>query len=746
MTEQIAWVQGAQDEGPLDVQHQEDEAAAKERERQIAEYRERGQQFLEAHAGYFQSFAGDASLQFKLSDGFYIDLEKGIVNLDASWFWEQGFDERQIVWACLHELSHFGDLADDPAGLRGGFTHIRERARATGDMLRAKWADVWGATYPEVLQQASEQVPVDEEDPTKGTMDRFQQMAYRFHHGFFNALDDIHVNGRVSRRALSYDADAPDGQRIRALYREKLFKETDYSTIPRHLQFEYALLRRVMVPDEAIVVTPEVQALLDSTVSVEGAAYTVTEVVDRFIRPRSVTDTRASARYAVIKETLEKIFLDLLAKDLEEWKPPEPKKTGGGGGKGKSSGSGKGAKGQAGGEQPQQPAKPNPGGGPGKPGDKPAEGDDDDGDGPVIEGPWSDDYKKHGKRTPDHIDDKDREKFRAAAQKKKEDEEKNKERLLREAQDREFCKREHVTQSQLDRYRTLMAEVEPYLKQLSAVWDRIIGSGGTSVVIASEGGYTRGKLDVGETIRQWPRIATGGIRDARVMRRMVERTKEDLKPELIRVRLVCDQSGSMFMDHGEKMRTLERSLVLVLASLNEFQTKLNGVRRRFGTKLEVDTEVTLFGDEPRVIKELRTRGAKSTDTGDIVRSFAALGADLGGTDDASALQRIRETYDAAQRSAMQDGRVRELVIEITDGGSTSEGDTPRQAVDELIADGAVARAIQIGAVHFSERARFAEVWIDGRPAPLGEAIGTDFSKLPEALTKLLSEFLGDVRI
>ena len=64
----------------------------------------------------------------------------------------------------------------------------------------------------------------------------------------------------------------------------------------------------------------------------------------------------------------------------------------------------------------------------------------------------------------------------------------------------------------------------------------------------------------------------------------------------------------------------------------------------------------------------------------------------------------------------------------------------------MLADGAVVRAVQIGAVADEERREFAHVWVDGRPEPLGEAIGTSLSKLPEVLTRLLREYLGDVRI
>ena len=40
----------------------------------------------------------DVSLDFKMSNGFYIDLENGTVNLDTKWFAEKGFSKEQIFY------------------------------------------------------------------------------------------------------------------------------------------------------------------------------------------------------------------------------------------------------------------------------------------------------------------------------------------------------------------------------------------------------------------------------------------------------------------------------------------------------------------------------------------------------------------------------------------------------------------------------------------------------------------------
>ena len=52
-------------------------------------YKKEGQEMIDAYRRFFTTYAKDVSLDFKMSDGFYIDLENGVVNLDTKWFAEK---------------------------------------------------------------------------------------------------------------------------------------------------------------------------------------------------------------------------------------------------------------------------------------------------------------------------------------------------------------------------------------------------------------------------------------------------------------------------------------------------------------------------------------------------------------------------------------------------------------------------------------------------------------------------------
>ena len=73
---------------------------------QLKEYQRQGQAMIDSYRKFFITFAKDVSLDFKMSNRFFIDLETGEVNLDTKWFAEKGYSKDQILWAILHELSH----------------------------------------------------------------------------------------------------------------------------------------------------------------------------------------------------------------------------------------------------------------------------------------------------------------------------------------------------------------------------------------------------------------------------------------------------------------------------------------------------------------------------------------------------------------------------------------------------------------------------------------------------------------
>jgi len=677
---------------------------------EIKKYQEDGQKMIDSYRRFFATFAKDVSLSFKMSNGFYIDLEKGEVNLDTKWFAEKEFSSEQILWANLHELSHFRDLAEDPKQMMENFEYIRVQAKKTGALILQKWTEKYGASDPEFVENLKKQRPMSKKDSSK-TMNAVEQAAYQIHHTFYNIFDDIYVNNLVARKAATYEKGTRGGNEVEKLYREKLFAQTDYTKLPRHMQFIYQLIREEMVADEKVVVSDEVESALQGKIKFMGSEYSAQEIVENFIKPKKNRDTLAGQRYYVLQQTLEPIFQELLRKDLDDWNPEKPEKQ-----NGQSQGEGDGAG-----------------------------------------NPFDQDYQEQEKNNPDQISPEDIEDWmkkndqdkKKAEQKKAQgetDENKSVEEKAKESQDKldaDWCGKNNVNSETLKQFRKIEAEVAPYLADLSKLWQKIIFGSTRKIEREMDGHFKSGTdLDIQKTVEQWPDIQKGNFDEARIFKKMTQKEILIQKPELIRVRLAGDMSGSM---NSEKIHILQQCFVLLLSSLQEFNSYLNFERTRTKSKLEVDTEAWIFGDSAECVKKLRSDSGYGEEKAGIVRIFEKLQRTIGGTYDNKALEAISENISADDKARIEQGKIMEIVFEITDGGSSDER-SARMAVDRLLGSGMIARAFQIGSVSESEKEVFNKVWNNNRAEGLGEIVGENIANLLPAITEVLKKYLSNVKL
>ena len=676
-------------------------------------YRHQAQAMIDGHKRFFMTFASDSSLSFKLSNAFQIDLETGQVHLDISWFKERNYTQEQILWAVMHELAHFRDLAEDPEGMMANFSDMTEQARDTGAFMMAKWEAKYGESNPEAIERLKKTKPIGRQKPPQ-TLNNVEMAAYRIHHTFYNIFDDIYVNNLVNRRAPRF-AEGTGVQAVSDLYQEKLFKQTDYSSLPRHLQFLYKLIREEMVIGEKVATTPEVQEVLEQKIMFQGQEYTAREIVDNFLKPKKYRDTKASSRYVVLQNTLEPLFLELLKKDLEDWDPELP-------------------------PQPEQSDQS---------GESSESGQSTD--------PFGADYDDFEKNNPDQLDqneidnwlDKQEEKQAEAEAEKSaqtaidQQSPEEKSAQAQESMDKAWCQKQGIDFATLQKFRQIEASVEPYLQALSQLWQRIIFGSSKDIERSLEGYFKTGsELDIQEAINQWPQISKGNIEEARVMKRDMSNETLVRQPELIRVRLVGDMSGSM--DQAKK-QVLQQCFVLILRSLQEFQTMLNISRVKNKSRLQVDSEAWIFGTGAEKIKSLRGQNNPSDEQADIIKIFEKLQKTIGSTRDNRPLENISQSLTPQDLEKIDQKKIMEIVLEITDGGSDDPNAT-RQAVDNLLSQNVIARSFQIGEVDESDKLKFQQVWNKNREQILGEVVGTEIKNLLPAISKVLAEYLAKVRL
>ncbi len=672
-------------------------------DKEYEKYRDEAERMIEGYKPLFATFAGDISLRFRVSDKFMIDFENGEVHNDARWFADKGCSMQQVLWAKLHELSHFRDFADDTDGMLSNFDEMWDKAEVLGSQIYYRYQEVHADADEETLDALiKKNIPISQKDPNKKASP-VELAAYKMYHIFYNIFDDIHVNNIVSRHAPKFATQRKGGEEVARLYKEKLFKGTDYSELPRHLQFLYALLREEMVSDEKVLVNEEVAAVLSSRIAFEDGEYTPQELVEKFIKPRRGRDTTASKRYEVLESTLLPIFNELVSNDIAEWQPEKLEKK-----EGKPTGL-----------------------------------------------PFQKEYDEFDKNSPDQLNDsdigewsKDRASHGGIKKEKEESVEDERAKEVQDAMNKKFCEKFHISPELFQEYRNIEEKIEPYRNELRDLWMKIVYGSSPAVRRKMVGHFEKGvEMDVEEVLKH-PEILVGNFEGVPIMKKMASERSEIKQPELIRARVIVDDSASM--EEGDREEMAKQVLVLVASSLHEFNAYLDYTRNVTKSKTQTDTEAWVFGSYAQRIKDQRFEEGRSFDEeqAEIIRMFGRLvehPVGRGATCDHLALEAIEKSIDDEDSAKIAAGKLLEMLFLVTDGASLSPNQS-REAVDQILEKGVFSYGFQIGNSHPEEKEVFDRVWNDEREQKLGIHVGEKIENLVPAIAYILREHMRDIRV
>ena len=691
-------------------------------------YAEEMQNFLRTNQKSFQTFSEDVSLEYKLSDRFMIDFEKGEVHMDASWFFRRGFTKEQIRWAIFHELSHFKDYVHDSEEANEVFRGVVSESAGTAKKIAKKLEEV----FPEKQEEIQRMNKPDESGSSiLGPMSQIESMAYRIHHTFHNTLDDIYVNHTVVRKAPLYEPIRSGGEAVKSLYKEILFPLADYTASQRHLQFCHKLLREQMIPDEKVIVSDEVQALLDREIEFAGKKYTAKLLIETFLKPRVARETSWKTREKIISSTLYPLFQELVDKDLEDWEPKESNK-------------------QKNGDKSEN-ATGEPDEGEGENEDESENGESSGGSSGAgfPELPFQDEYDAFDENSIDQMSEKEIEawarKTIEAQEEAEAEENKTAEERAQEAQDRLdkiWCEKNQFEFQQFKDYARIESEIAPYLEELSRLWEKIVHGKSLEESRQKEGYYKTGMdISIPEVVRQFPKLEQKRFGEVRVMERMIPKESIVHMPEVIRVRLVGDVSGSM---DGQRRRVLMKVMALIASSLDEFNARME---RRFGIgakkRMRGESEIYLFSDRVHKVKDASYSHVNDERVQMRKAVLAAADAGGGGTNDSAALNQILQELTDEDKIKIEKNKLLDMVIEVTDGVPNNPSLT-REAGDRLRDAGIIVKAFQIGTIGEGDSALFNNVWNAGEGERHGESIGTDISQLVPAITILLKSYLNNI--
>ena len=177
---------------------------------------EEAMEFVNRHRDFFEHYAR-GKIKFEPAaegmDTFGFDLKTNTIYISPRFYRDLGFSEEKTSFATLHEAEHFlekmGMLSEDGGEKKFG-----------GYLKRIQESEAYGL------------------------MD--------------NCVADVRENGAVVQKTNQSFRDIEID-----CYKKDLFKETDFTKEPKHIQFCYALLREARVPGEECQVAPDVRKKLD---------------------------------------------------------------------------------------------------------------------------------------------------------------------------------------------------------------------------------------------------------------------------------------------------------------------------------------------------------------------------------------------------------------------------------------------------------------------------------------------------
>lgn len=175
--------------------------------------------FLNENSPSLGALFGLRYFSIRIGEKWTTNLNTSEVTADPRFFLEKGYTPEMSAYAITHEIAaHLREVEFAPALTRQVIGFLRD-------------------TDPQLRK-------------AKGI--------------FHNVFSDIAGNRLIHATLPAMEQVAED------LYAQKLFSNTDYTSIPRHLQFLYKAMRQEMIPGSETAVFPEVDAMIDEFRNFKG--------------------------------------------------------------------------------------------------------------------------------------------------------------------------------------------------------------------------------------------------------------------------------------------------------------------------------------------------------------------------------------------------------------------------------------------------------------------------------------------
>lgn len=630
--------------------------------------------FVNKHREFFEHYAR-GSVKFEPApeglDTFAFNLETNTIYISPRFYQELGFSEEKTAFATLHETEHFKEkvaMLNEPGGER-----VFERY-----LKRIKDSKAYGV------------------------MD--------------NCIADVRENEAVVSKTHEGFRDIEQ-----ACYREDLFKETDFTKEPRHLQLSYALLREARVPDEACTVSPEVREKIDQIRAIKG------EDGSDFFKVLTDPNVPMSTRLKLQDQYIWPIVKELLDKDIEDQKKNQKEGDDKGKGDGKGQGNKNGDNKPEEGDKKDKSGKSSEGKGEkgkkGKPAEKTGEGKEDPNE------TFKEAYARADKKVPNAVPQEGIEKAF------KEWKESKGENPLDKA-DKEYAAKLGVKKEDLQEYRRITESLEKIInpetgqsviQDLKDLIQRIIAKRMKPVPAP------RYPVDEGEDLVDPATLvaeAKAGNFEPKVWETHETKEKPGKQFGEVEITLVCDRSGSM--SEGSKLVEQRKSAVLIMEALKELEEMCEEEAVNLTKPLEIRSEIYSFQETSADSVPIK-KMSKELSEKERISVVSILSSTQGGTTDFVPLESISKNLSEPIKEKIKSGEVKKIAIVFTDGGS-NDPQRVKNVLESLRKEGVV--VVGVGITE------------GGRPALTTYApeakLAETAEKLPIILGDLLKEHFKDI--
>ena len=238
------------------------------------------------------------------------------------------------------------------------------------------------------------------------------------------------------------------------------------------------------------------------------------------------------------------------------------------------------------------------------------------------------------------------------------------------------------------KYMEFEKKLTPYADKMAQSWLEVVNNIASKIEAVKDKYYRSGKVDIKKFQKHFPEIELGmEVEQRLIYERIVEKIITEVKPQMLRIGLLIDNSGSMA---GKKLENMQMAVMLLNSSLRSFRLlfkdkmqEIFGNDYREDYDLVCDVEIRTFGNQnnPQLIKGYDVKNLDfledehaerppidvNHEIGNTLRAFQKMTANEGTYDNQAWGEVFLSRNNEKLKQLLKENRLTEVLFQISDG-------------------------------------------------------------------------------